>query len=54
MSNKQVIVDQRKESIAYMEKHKVLKLFDILGAKLAKEKPDDPNEFLVKEIEKIL
>ena len=53
MSDK-VVVDQRKESMAYMEKHKVLKLFDILGSKLAKEKPDDPNEFLVKEIEKIM
>ena len=53
MSNK-IIIDQRRESMKYLEKHKILKLFDILGSKLAKEKPENPNEFLLQEIEKIM
>lgn len=48
------IVDQRAEALKYLEKHNILKLFDYLGAKLAKDKPDDPNEFLATEIEKII
>lgn len=48
------IVDQRKLSTEYLEQHKVLKLFNILGSRLAKEKPDDPNEFLLQELTTIL
>ena len=52
MSEKK-IVDQRAETLEYMKKHKITKLFDILGSKLAREKPDDPNEFLLTELKKI-
>ena len=48
-----VIVDQRKEALAYLKKHDLLKLFDILGSKLAKGKPGDPNAFLLSELEVI-
>ena len=48
------IVDQRAEALVYLEKHNILKLFDYLGAKIAKDKPDDPNDFLLSEIEKII
>jgi hypothetical protein len=47
------IEDPRAEAMKYMAKHKVLTLFDILGARLAKEQPDDPNEFLLAELTKI-
>jgi hypothetical protein len=47
------IADPRKEAVAYMEQKNVFKLFDILGAQLAKEKPDNPNEFLVSELKRI-
>lgn len=48
------IKDQRAEAMKYLERHRILKLFDLLGAKLVKRKPDNPNEFLVSELEKIL
>lgn len=47
------IVDQRAEAREYMEKQKISKLFDILGSKLARMKPEDPNEFLLKELKDI-
>jgi hypothetical protein len=47
------IVDQRKEAIAYLNEHKILKLFEILGAQLAKEKPDDPNQYIINELNRI-
>ena len=47
------IIDQRKEAITYLNEHKVLKLFEILGARLAKDKPDDPNAYIIDELEKI-
>lgn len=47
------IVDQRAEALEYLNKHNILKLFDLLGAKIAKDKPKDPNSFLVSELEKI-
>jgi hypothetical protein len=47
------IVDQRAEAEAYMAKHKLKKLFDMLGAQLAKNKPNDPNEFLLTELRRI-
>ena len=51
MSNK--IINQRAEAIEYMNEHKINKLFDILGSQLAKEKPTDPNEFLLSELHRI-
>eukprot|EP01036_Dinobryon_divergens_P025902 gene25902-34495_t len=50
----EVVKDQRADAMKYLEKHKILKLFDILGAKLVKRKPTFPNEFLVSELETIL
>ncbi len=47
------IVDQRAEAEAYMTRHKIKKLFDILGAQLAKQKPADPNEYLLSELRRI-
>eukprot|EP00600_Ochromonadales_sp_CCMP1393_P007550 CAMPEP_0174968226 /NCGR_PEP_ID=MMETSP0004_2-20121128/8014_1 /TAXON_ID=420556 /ORGANISM="Ochromonas sp., Strain CCMP1393" /LENGTH=130 /DNA_ID=CAMNT_0016217431 /DNA_START=42 /DNA_END=434 /DNA_ORIENTATION=- len=48
-----VIVDQRKEAMDYIRDKKINKLFDILGSQLAKEKPEDPNEFLLSELKRI-
>lgn len=48
-----VIVDQRAEATQYIKDKKVNKLFDILGAQLARQKPDDPNEFLLAELRRI-
>jgi hypothetical protein len=47
------IVDPRAEAMKYMNENKVNILFDYLGAKLAKDKPANPNEYLVQELEKI-
>lgn len=47
-----VIRDHRGEAIAYLEQHKLIRLFGILGAKLASEKPEDPNAFLISELSK--
>lgn len=47
------IVDPRAEALEYMNKQKVKILFDILGSKLAKEKPANPNEYLLTELLKI-
>jgi hypothetical protein len=48
------IINQRAEALNYLNKHKVIKLFDYLGAEVARAKPDDPNEFLKNELQKIL
>lgn len=48
------ITDPRQEAISYMEQKNVFKLFDFLGAQLAKEKPDDPNDFLLSELRRIV
>ena len=48
------ISDPRLESLAYLEKHKLMRLFDILGAKLVYDKPDDPNAYLLTELNKIV
>ena len=48
-----VIVDQRAEANKYIQEKKINKLFDILGAQLARQKPEDPNEFLVNELKRI-
>ncbi len=47
------IVDPRAEALQYMDKNKIKVLFDILGCRLAREKPENPNEFLVAELQKI-
>ena len=47
-----VIGDPRGDALAYLEQHKLLRLFNILGAKLACEKPEDPNAFLLAELSK--
>eukprot|EP01031_Cornospumella_fuschlensis_P037720 gene37720-45824_t len=47
------IRDPRKDAVEYMEQKNVFKLFDILGAQLAREKPENPNEFLVSELKRI-
>ena len=44
------IRDQRKEALAYLEDKKVLRLFDALGVRLAQEKPESPNDFLISEL----
>ena len=48
------IRDQRAEAREYLEENQVLKLFDYLGAKIAKDKPDDPNEYLLSQIANII
>jgi len=47
-----VIGDPRGDALAYLEQHKLLRLVNILGAKLACEKPEDPNAFLLAELSK--
>mmetsp|Transcript_27129 Transcript_27129/g.20298 ORF Transcript_27129/g.20298 Transcript_27129/m.20298 type:complete len:130 (+) Transcript_27129:121-510(+) len=47
------IVDPRAEAMKYLENHRLLILFDILGAKLAKEKPESPNDFILDELNRI-
>jgi hypothetical protein len=47
-----VIGDPRGDALAYLEQHKLLRLFNILGSKLACEKPEDPNAFLLAELSK--
>jgi hypothetical protein len=49
----QGFADPRKEALEYLEQHKLLRLFDLLGAKLAVAKPDNPNAFLLTELNKI-
>lgn len=44
------IRDQRKEALEYLEDKKVLRLFDTLGVRLAQEKPESPNDFLLSEL----
>ena len=40
-------------ALTYLNENNLIKLFDILGAKLAFDQPDDPNEYLVKELRRI-
>ena len=46
------IVDSRAIATAYLEEHKLLRLFGILGAKIVAEKPDDVNAFILAELSK--
>jgi hypothetical protein len=48
------IVDLRAEALKYMNENKIQILFDYLGAKLAKDKPSNPNDYLVQELHNIL
>ena len=48
------VVDRRREALDYMNEHKINILFDFLGAKLARDKPQNPNEYLVQELQNIL
>jgi hypothetical protein len=50
--SKSSVRDMKGEATAYLEKHNLIKLFEILGAKLACEKPRNPNEFLLAELSK--
>ena len=52
MSENVKIVDKRGEALAYLQKHKLLQLFEIIGAKIACEKPSDPNAFMLAELSK--
>ena len=47
-----VVRDPRGEALSYLEQHKLLRLFNILGAKLACDKPEDPNAYLLAELSK--
>ncbi len=47
------VVDPRAEAMKYMEARKVQVLFDLLGTRIAKERPENPNEFLLQELKKI-
>lgn len=49
----QKVVDPRAEAMKYLNENKLLALFDILGARLAKEKPESPNDFLLDELARI-
>jgi hypothetical protein len=51
--SKEPIRDLRAEALEYLNNHKVLTLFDILGAKIARDKPENPNDYLVEELAKI-
>lgn len=51
--SKNTIVDPRAEAMKYLNKHRLLALFDILGARLAKEKPESPNDFILDELNRI-
>ena len=49
--SKSGVRDMKGEATAYLEKHNLIKLIDH-GAKLACEKPKNPNEFLLAELSK--
>lgn len=44
----------QEEALKYLEKHRMIKLFDFLGAKIASQQPDDVNGFLKEEIQRII
>ena len=47
------IADPRRDATEYLESHKVFRLFEIIGAKLTFAKPEDPNAFIVSELNKM-
>lgn len=46
-------MDPQSQATAYLESHKVTKLFRDLGTRLAFERPVDPNKFLLGVLEEI-
>ena len=45
--------DPRAAALEYLEKHKLLQIFELLGAKIAMTKPSDPQDFVSQELSKI-
>eukprot|EP01006_Ploeotia_vitrea_P000596 TRINITY_DN103325_c0_g1_i1.p1 TRINITY_DN103325_c0_g1~~TRINITY_DN103325_c0_g1_i1.p1 ORF type:complete len:141 (+),score=10.07 TRINITY_DN103325_c0_g1_i1:25-447(+) len=45
--------DHRQVALDYLEKHKLLQIFELLGAKIAMSKPNDPQDFLLQELSKV-
>ena len=45
--------DPQYQAEKYMEQHKLLELFDLLGQQLVQHKPDNPRAFLIDELEKL-
>mmetsp|Transcript_17776 Transcript_17776/g.29718 ORF Transcript_17776/g.29718 Transcript_17776/m.29718 type:complete len:129 (+) Transcript_17776:84-470(+) len=45
--------DPKQKTLKYLNDKKVVQLFELLGARLAFAKPEDPNEFLKEELAKI-
>ena len=45
--------DPQVQAGAYLEQHKLLPLFEMLGQLLVSEKPDDPQAFLLQQLEKL-
>jgi hypothetical protein len=45
--------DPKLDAINYLEHHKIRQLFQLLGAKVAFVRPDDPNKFLAAELLKV-
>jgi len=45
--------DPRDEATDYLKKHRILQLFEELGAFLVLEKPKDPEGFLIEKLEEI-
>ena len=45
--------DPREEATEYLKKHRILQLFEELGAFLVLEKPKDPEGYLIQKLEEI-
>uniref|UniRef100_A0A7S3ER79 EF-hand domain-containing protein n=1 Tax=Haptolina ericina TaxID=156174 RepID=A0A7S3ER79_9EUKA len=45
--------DPQIKAEAYMKEHKLMELFELLGQKLVRDKPDDPRSYLVNVLEEI-
>lgn len=48
------IIDPRADALNYMKENKVQILFDYLGSKLARDKPTNPNEYLLQELQSLV
>jgi hypothetical protein len=46
--------DPKADALEYLKSNNLLRLFDILGAKMVFVKPDDPNQFLAEELRKVI
>lgn len=49
----QSLEDPYTRAVNYIEKHKIVEVFQNITARLAYEKPEDPIQFVLDEIEKI-